>query len=479
VIPLESISRCFEGIVPATLSTCSAAGIPNISSISHVQYVDARHVAVSRQFFNKTTRNILENPQASVTVWDPVTFEIYILTLRYARSETSGPTFDRMATRIEAIASHTGMAGIFRLLAADVFEVLSIYHLTEHLNPPEKSDPPDPDLPDMSPEPAAVPPEQREELWVLQRISSRMNQAPDLEALLEEVLGSLNEDFGFTHAKVLLVDETGRRLFTVASRGYDESGVGSEVVFGEGLIGTVARDRRILRVNQMESGLRYGRAMRAAVASASTGTPLRPEIPLPGLVDAQSHLVLPLLVRGRLVGVLALESRNPAAFATWHEAFMGIVADQVAAGIERLAVSDAEDPVAAGRRARGAKEDQAKEDQPPPVVAPRRRAFVFYQNDDCVFVDGEYLIRNVPGRILWKLLKAHQEMGRSEFTNRELRLDPGLGLPSLRDNLESRLILLRQRLAQKCPDVRLPSRGRGRFAVEIDSELALTERASA
>lgn len=475
MIALESISRCFEGIVPATLSTCSAAGIPNISSISHVQYVDARHVAVSRQFFNKTTRNILENPQASVTVWDPVTFEIYILTLRYVRAETSGATFDRMATRIEAIASHTGMAGIFRLLAADVFEVLSIYHLTDHLNPPEQSEPPEPNVPDMSPEPATVPPDQREELWVLQRISSRMNQAPDLEALLGEVLSSLNEDFGFSHAKVLLVDETGRRLFTVASRGYDESGVGSEVVFGEGLIGTVARDRRILRVNQMESGLRYGRAARAA--SAAAGTALRPEIPLPGLVDAQSHLVLPLLVRGRLVGVLALESRNPSAFANWHEAFMGIVADQVAAGIERLAASDAEDPVAAGRRARasGGKEEPA----PAVTTAPRRRAFVFYQNDDCVFVDGEYLIRNVPGRILWKLLKAHQETGRSEFTNRELRLDPGLGLPQLRDNLESRLILLRQRLAQKCPDVRLPSRGRGRFAVEIDGELALTERASA
>lgn len=477
MIPLESISRCFEGVVPATLSTCSADGIPNISSISHVQYVDARHVAVSRQFFNKTTRNILENPQASVTVWDPVTFELYILTLRYDRSETSGPTFERMATRIEAIASHTGMTGIFRLLAADVFEVVSIYHLTAHLNPPEASEAPDPSLPDMSPEPAALPPAQREELWVLQRISSRMNEAPDLEALLQEVLDSLNEDFGFTHAKVLLVDETGRRLFTVASRGYEESGVGSEVVFGEGLIGTVARDRRILRVNQMESGLRYGRAVRAAVASAARGAPLRPEIPLPGLVDAQSHLVLPLLVRGRLVGVLALESRNPAAFATWHEAFMGIVADQVAAGIERLAASDAEDPVAAGRRARSG--GAGSVDQKTAPTAPRRRAFVFYQNDDCVFVDGEYLIRNVPGRILWKLLKAHQETGRSEFTNRELRLDPGLGLPSLRDNLESRLILLRQRLAQKCPDVRLPSRGRGRFAVEIDGELALTERASA
>ena len=471
MIALEALSRCFEGVIPAKVTTCSADGIPNISSLSHVYYVDDKHVALSRQFFNKTTRNVLENPRAEVTVWDPLTFEVYALQLRFARSETSGPMFDRMASRLEAIASHTGMAGIFRLLACDVFEVLGVDHVTAHLLPEDpdeaKAATGEPDLPQAM---AALPSEQRGELWVLHRLSSRLNQARDLEGLLGAVLDSVAEDFGFTHAKVLLVDETGRRLFTIASRGYDESGVGSEVVFGEGLIGTVARDRRIVRVGRMDSDLRYGRAVRAAIAGGDgTGAgkaTLRPEIPLPGLPDAQSHLAIPLLVRERLVGVLALESQNAASFASWHEAFLGIVADQVAAGIERLAAADVEDP-AAGRPAE------------PAPAARKRRSFVFYQNDDCVFVDGEYLIRNVPGRILWKLLKARRETGRSDFSNRELRLDPSLGLPPLRDNLESRLILLRQRLAQKCPDVRLPSRGRGRFAVETDCELDLEERATA
>jgi adenylate cyclase len=472
VITLEMLARCFEGVIPSTVTTCSADGVPNISSLSHVYYLDDRHVALSRQFFNKTTRNLLENPRATVAVWDPLTFDIYRLQLRFARSETSGPIFERMASRIEAIASHTGMSGIFRLIASDVFEVLSVHKITEHLLPEDQAEAgakPDEDLPAAHP---ALPSDMRSELWVLHKLSSRMNQACDLEQMLGAVLDSVGEDFGFTHAKVLLVDETGRRLFTIASRGYEESGVGSEVVFGEGLIGTVARDRRIVRVGRMDSDLRYGRAVRAEVASnagAGAGkSALRPEIPLPGLPDAHSHLAIPLLVRERLVGVLALESRNPAAFATWHEAFLGIVADQVAAGIERLAVTDVEEPAAAARRPA----------QPAPASR-KRLSFVFYQNDDCVFVDGEYLIRNVPGRILWKLLKARRETGRAEFSNRELRLDPSLGLPPLRDNLESRLILLRQRLAQKCPDLRLPPRGRGRFAVETDCDLALEERATA
>ena len=472
MIRLSSIARCFEGIVPASVTTCSRDGIPNLATISQVHYIDERQVALSRQFFNKTTRNILENPRAEVTVWDPVSFDVFVLSTRYLRSETAGPLFEAMSARIEAIAAHTGMQGIFKLQASDIFEVLDVAAISGHLGPPDPAVPADDGgHSEQLPATPGRPPEAREELWILQRISLRMNQAVDLDDLLGGVLASLAEDFGFAHAQVLLLDETGRRLFTVASRGYDQSGVGSEVVFGEGLIGTVARDRRLLRVGHLEAEMRYGRMLRANVSDQPEGqAPLHAEIPLAGLPDAQSLMAVPLLVQDKLVGVLAIESRERHAFEVWHEAFLGVVANQVAASIQRLA--QAEPPEEPAR----SKPATAPRPAPPAAVSRRRRQLTFYQNDDCVFADGEYLIRNVPGRILWKILKAHVQDGRSELTNRELRLDPSLGLPAIKDNLESRLILLRKRLEQKCPDIRLPPCGRGRFGIELDCDLSLTEK---
>jgi adenylate cyclase len=448
-LKLSDISRCFQGVAPSLVVTSDARGVPNVTFVSQVHLVDEGHVALSCQFFNKTRRNLDENPRALVEMFDPLTLETHRLRIRFLRSEKSGPLFDSMALRIQAIASHTGMTGIFNLIAADVFAVESMEKVEGFLT----EAPPDEVSERVSVEGF------RSEVRGLQYISDRINRAETLEALLDAVLEALDQYFGFEHTMILLVDPVTKKLVTTASRGYGESGVGAEVAPGEGLIGTVAQEKRLLRISGLETHLRYGRTQRRETGADT------PEVPLPGLPDAQSALVIPLTVGDRLVGVIAADDRDLMRFDEWHEAYLEVVANQIALGIDRMLERDEED-----------REPVLMPSGASPAAAAVRRTFTYYKNDDCVFVDGDYLIRNVPGRILWKLLRDWHSEGRTEFSNRELRLDPSLGLPPIKDNLESRLILLRRRLDEKCPELRIVPTGRGRFALQVGAGVELVER---
>jgi hypothetical protein len=465
-VPLSALSRSFQGIVPSIIATSDAAGMPNVTYLSQMYRLDDRHVALSRQFFNKTSRNLDVNPYACVETCDPLTMQAYRLRLKFLRTETSGPLFDMMKVRIDAIASHTGMTGIFRLIGADVFEVQSVERVSGFLAGPP------PEVPEASLDGL------RTEVRGLQFVSDRINRATDLDSLLDVVLQSLDEYFQFSHTSVLLADETGERLVTMASRGYGESGVGAEVAVGEGLIGTVARERRLVRVTSLEGDLRYGRAIRRE-STAGAGA-LRAEIPLPGLCDAQSFMAFPLVVGDRLIGVLVAEDRDPMRFGEWHEAYLEIVANQIALVLDRMLerCNDASEAPAQPAHLRSAAAGQVRV-APPKAAAVRQqseRRLTYYRHDDAIFVDDEYLIRNIPARILWKVIGESRRTGRTEFSNRELRVDEGLGLPPVKDNLESRLILLRRRLREKCPEIEIVSTGRGRFGLRLQAKLQLTER---
>ena len=70
----DEIKPAMQGVIPSHVVTCSREGTPNASAISQVYYVDPDHVALSHQFFNKTKRNIQENPHAVAWVISPETF---------------------------------------------------------------------------------------------------------------------------------------------------------------------------------------------------------------------------------------------------------------------------------------------------------------------------------------------------------------------------------------------------------------------
>ena len=126
----DEIRSVMDNGIPAVVVTCSADGTPNATIISQVHYVDESHIALSFQFFNKTIRNVRENPRACVALNDVKTSTQWILDAQYDHSEAEGPIFDEMDMRIEAIASASGMAGIFKLRAADVYRVKSFHKLS-------------------------------------------------------------------------------------------------------------------------------------------------------------------------------------------------------------------------------------------------------------------------------------------------------------------------------------------------------------
>lgn len=437
-VPLRALDSCFEGGVPATLCTCSASGTPNISFLSLVCRVDDQHVALSFQYFRKTKQNLAENPRARLLVVDPATAIEYRLRLQLVRTETEGDTFDQLAAGLAAIASQTGMEESFVLRGADVYRVTECQRFDNCVT----TSPSAPSTDCIS---------------ALARCSAALASCPDLETLLARTLAELDEGLGYRHSFVMAVDEAERTLFSIASRGYSPSGVGAELRIGDGLIGMAAERRLPLCVANMSRE----RILADTVLSQShdDATP-RHAIPLPGLRRTESQLVQPLLAEGRLLGVLCLQSAEAAAFGRVDRELTSVVANQLASSMARfseLAASDPHDDPGSNEAAGEG-----------PLLTVRH-----YAEDDSVFVDNEYLIKGVAGRILWLLLCAHENNGRRSFSNRELRLDPRLGLPPLHDNLETRLIMLRRRLEERCPHLVMRRTGRGLFELEVSRRLRL------
>jgi hypothetical protein len=440
-VPLESIEICLEGIVPAAICSCSREGIPNVTFLSIVHRLDEKHVALSFQFFNKTRANILENPRAQVLLISPETSEQYRLDLQYLRTETEGPSFERMKIRLDAVASQSGMSNVFKLRGVDVFEVL--------------------DSRPVSSEFRAEAPHKADYLRELDSFTERLSRCGDLDSLLSAALEALSLLFGCPHSFVLFPDEEGERLYTAASHGFEPSGVGSEVPIGEGMLGVAAERHAVVRTTNLTREMILARAVRSAIERRGKQTLLEREIPLPGLPNTQSQLVLPLLVRDTLLGVLCLQDPTPGRFLATDERLLKIAARHFAVAISniRLHVS-APRKVALRRKA---------------AFSKRSSVVKHYKSDDSIFIDDAYLIKGIPGRLLWKLLEAFVGTGRMAFTNKEIRLDAALRLPDIKDNLETRLILLRRRLDERCEFMRLVHAGRGQLHLEVRRKLTLED----
>ena len=122
-LDLHAMRGCFDGVIPPIIATCSAAGHPNVTHLSQLHLIDARHVATTNQFFAKTAANLHENPRASVLVTDSQTYDTFRLDLHFLRTETEGPVFDELRASIDAISALMNMEDVFRLRGVDIYRV--------------------------------------------------------------------------------------------------------------------------------------------------------------------------------------------------------------------------------------------------------------------------------------------------------------------------------------------------------------------
>ncbi|MDD4886832.1 MAG: GAF domain-containing protein [Thiomonas sp.] len=444
-VTLAAIRPCLEGIIPAALASCAEDGTPNVTFVSHVHYVDTNHVALSYQFFNKTRENILANPRVTVQVIHPDTGANYRLALTYLRTENEGPLFESMKARLAGIASHSGMAKVFRLLGSDVYHVLEIEVVPGAVLPVDSA-------------PCC-------RLEALRLLGARMQAANDLSDLTAALLTGLEQLLDFRHSMVMLLDPNRHVLYTLASCGYAHSGVGAEIILGEGVIGVAAQQRTPIRIGHYTQDYAYSQAVRAGLSSVDPNS-LETEIPLPGLPQAQSQIAVPLCHRGQLLGVLFTESERELRFDADDEDTLVVLAQQLAQSMTLLQIRSEEDsaePVSAVRAA------SATNAQPLNIR--------YFPGNNSVFLDGHYLIKGVAGSIFMRLLRDYVADKRIDFSNKELRLDPDLGLPDITDNLEARLILLQRRLDEQPRGIHLEKTGRGRFRLVVMRPILLQQMA--
>lgn len=436
-IGLAQLETCFEGIFPALIATTASDGMPNVSYLSHVAMVDDAHIALTNQFFSKTSDNLRADPRASVLVIDGQTCIQYTLDVTLSETLANGPHFERLAARVLASGARVGLAGVMRLRSVDIFRVEAI-RAAPFIGALDRQEAP----------------ASSASLAKVQRVIEAMAQQTDADGLIDTTLAGIASELGIGHTLFMVLEDG--RLSAMGSRGYAQAGIGADVTPGEGVIGAAALTGQPVRINDTSRTAR----MSAAIAATTQSENSSRRIALPGLVDPLSQLAVPIPMNGALYGVLFAESQARLAFSADHEVALALIARNAGAAlaqIDKLAADDSAAPDPAPASAHAATQIDV----------------VYYPYDDSVFIDGDYVIKGIAGRLLHYMLQQSLARGRVEFTNREIRLDSQLRLPEVKDNLETRLLLLRRRLDERGFPIRIARVARGRIRLQCDGQVSL------
>lgn len=159
----------------------------------------------------------------------------------------------------------------------------------------------------------------------------------DLPTLLSRVVTLISEQLGFYHTGIFLLDPA--REWAVLQAASSEGGQrmlqrGHRLRLGTGIVGYVAaQEEPRIALDVGEDAVFFDN---------------------PDLPETRSELALPLRTRGELIGVLDVQSQEPAAFSQQDVAVLQILADQVAVAISNARLfQQAQESLEAERRAYG------------------------------------------------------------------------------------------------------------------------------
>ena len=321
-----------------------------------------------------------------------------------------------MKAQLAGIASHTGMEGVFRLLGADVYGSSGRGASKANRSaPPRRARPAGRACAARSRAPGAL-------------------RRPD--ELLDARAGRAQRPARHPPRDGADARRARERLYTVASCGYATSGVGSEIAIGQGVIGVAARERTPVRISHMTNAAHYSHAMRSSLGATCRTRMPPPRFPFPGLAEPHSQLAVPIVASGRLLGVLFVESPMTCASASRTRTRWSRSPATSAPRSSCCRPATKRAPDAGGRCARRRGRTRGRRAARGAPLSRQRQHLPRRQLPD----------QGRGRRDPVEAAARPRQQGRTEFTNRELRLDPALRLPDVTDNLEARLVLLQRRL---------------------------------
>lgn len=151
-------------------------------------------------------------------------------------------------------------------------------------------------------------------------ITRQIAELQELDTILNVVTRLVSDQFGFRHAGIFLMNETGDEVVLVSA----SSEGGRRMVESGHAIKVNAQGLVAFAASQKKSRI----ALDVGPDAVSFNNP--------NLPDTRSEVALPMLVRDRVLGVLDIQSDQPMAFSTEDIDVLQTLADQVAVTIENM-----------------------------------------------------------------------------------------------------------------------------------------------